>query len=161
MLLDAFHFAYTVPDIDEAIDWYTGLLGFELVLRQRQDNPYTRTLVGYDDAVLEVAQLTLPHAPRRHSTHLLELVQYVTPRGSAVDLAPNNVGVAHIAFITEDIHGEFDRLAAHGVSFVNEPVAITAGANRGGFACYFRDLNGFPLELLQPPATDRRSRVVA
>ena len=30
------------------------------------------------------------------------------------------------------------------------PVAITAGANLGGFACYFHDPDGITLELLQP-----------
>jgi len=36
------------------------------------------------------------------------------------------------------------------VRFANPPVAITAGANNGGFACYFRDPDGITLELLQP-----------
>jgi catechol 2,3-dioxygenase-like lactoylglutathione lyase family enzyme len=37
-----------------------------------------------------------------------------------------------------------------GVAFVNPPVAITEGANRGGYACYFHDPDGITLELLQP-----------
>ena len=46
-----------------------------------------------------------------------------------------------------------DRIAAEGVRFRNPPVEITAGANRGGYACYFHDPDGITLELLQRPDT--------
>ena len=52
-----------------------------------------------------------------------------------------------------DIHATFERLRAAGVAFKSAaPVAITAGANRGGHAVYFTDPDGITLELLQPPA---------
>ncbi|MEV1179498.1 VOC family protein, partial [Nonomuraea sp. NPDC049784] len=40
-----------------------------------------------------------------------------------------------------------------GVRFVNPPEAITAGVNRGGYACYFLDPDDITLELVQPPST--------
>ena len=88
---------------------------------------------------------------------MLELVEYVTPRGPAFgELATTSVGCAHLALMVTDIHERHARMCEQGVVFRNPPVAITAGANSGGFACYFHDPDGITLELLQPsPARAR------
>ena len=151
MIADVLHFSFTVSDIERSIDWYTRVLGLELVHRQRQDNAYTQKLVGVEGDVLEVAQFAVPGVPPARSTHMLELVEYVTPRGEAFgELATNSVGCAHLALIVDDIHERHARMVTQGVVFRNPPVAITAGANLGGFACYFHDPDGITLELLQP-----------
>jgi hypothetical protein len=49
-------------------------------------------------------------------------------------------------------------MARLGVEFCSPPVAITAGANRGGFTCYLRDPDGITLELFQP--AEERLRVI-
>lgn len=152
MLHDVFHFSFTVSDVEASVAWYTQVLGLELVHRQRQDNEYTRTLVGIPGAVLEVAQFKIPGVSPGLSTHMLELVEYVEPKGTERPLPTNDVGTAHIAFLVTDIHREYARLRSHGVAFRNPPVEIMAGANRGGFACYFSDPDGITLELLQPPS---------
>jgi catechol 2,3-dioxygenase-like lactoylglutathione lyase family enzyme len=150
-VLGVWHFSFTVEDIDRSLDFYCGLLGLELVRRQVQDNAYTRRLVGYPDADLEVAQLAVPGQPRGISTHDLELVSYRRPRGVRGDLATPNPGVAHMAFAVEDAVATYTRLLSHGVVFVSPPNLIEAGVNRGGHACYFRDPDGITLELVQPP----------
>ena len=151
MLQGVFHFSFTVADINRSVDWYTRVLGLELVHAQRQENAYTRTLVGYPDATLEIAQLRIPGQVPATSTHVLELVQYLSPDGERPELPTVNVGVAHLALTVSDIHGEYERLRGLGVPFRNPPVAIEEGANRGGFACYFADPDGITLELLQRP----------
>ena len=75
MFVGVFHFSFTVSDLDRSVDWYTDVLGMELVHRQVQDNDYTRTLVGLPDASLEIAQLKLPDVLPGPSTHILELVR--------------------------------------------------------------------------------------
>ena len=151
MIADVLHFSFTVSDIEASIDWYTRVLGLELVHRQRQENEYTQILVGIPGAVLEVAQFAVPGVPPARSTHMLELVEYVTPRGPAIaPLAPNIVGCPHLALMVTDIHERHGRMVEAGVVFRNPPVAITEGANKGGYACYFHDPDGITLELLQP-----------
>ncbi|MBB5783879.1 VOC family protein [Nonomuraea jabiensis] len=145
------HFSFTVSDLDRSVEFYRDLLGFALVHRQEQDNDYTRRLVGYPDAVLRVAQLAVPGQPRGVSTHDLELVEYVRPKGAPRDPARHLPGTAHLALTVEDARAEHARLAAAGVRFVNPPEAITAGVNRGGYACYFLDPDDITLELVQPP----------
>jgi catechol 2,3-dioxygenase-like lactoylglutathione lyase family enzyme len=151
MIADVLHFSFTVSDIERSVDWYTRVLGLGLVHRQRQENDYTPILVGIPGAVLEVAQFAVPGVPPARSTHMLELVEYVRPRRRGfAESATNAVGCAHLALLVTDIHARHERMLAQGVVFHNPPVAITAGANAGGFACYFRDPDGITLELLQP-----------
>lgn len=150
MIADVLHFSFTVSDIEKAVPWYTEVLGLELVLRQRQENTYTQELVGIPGAVLEVAQFKIPGVDPRYSTHVLELVEYVEQRGEHPPLPTNNVGAAHMALYVTDIHERYERMVAQGVQFKNPPVEITAGANKGGFACYLTDPDGITYELLQP-----------
>ena len=151
MIIDTLHFSYTVTELARSVVWYEQVLGFEVVHRQRQENAYTQQLVGIDGAVLEIAQLRIPSAPIGFSTHLLELVQYVRPLGRPRrEIATNDVGAAHLALLVDDIHARYERMREQGVRFRNPPAEITAGANAGGYAVYFHDLDGFTLELLQP-----------
>lgn len=145
------HFSYTVRELDRSIDFYCRLIGMELVHRQRQANAYTAQLVAYEDADLDVAMLRIPNCPVDVSGHHLELVQYVYPAGTPIEMATNQPGVAHLAFVVDDIHTMYDQLVSEGVRFKSGPVPIEAGRNKGGFAVYFNDFDGIPLELLQPP----------
>lgn len=149
MIADVLHFSFTVSDLDRSVRWYTEILGMQLVHRQRQENAYTPVLVGIPGAVLEVAQLKVPGIDAPFSTHMMELIQYVTPDGGTRDLPTNQVGVAHLALLVNDIFPRYERMRAAGVAFRNPPVQITEGANAGGYACYLHDPDGITLELLQ------------
>jgi catechol 2,3-dioxygenase-like lactoylglutathione lyase family enzyme len=151
MIAGVLHFSFTVSDIEQSVAWYRDVLGLELVHRQRQDNAYTKVLVGIPGAILEIAQFKVPGVSPGASTHMLELVEYVTPRGRDLgELATNSVGCAHLALLVTDLPARYERLRALGVEFRNPPVEITEGVNAGGSACYFSDLDGITLELLQP-----------
>lgn len=149
------HFSFTVGDMDRSVDFYTRVLGLELVHRQEQSNEYTRALVGFPDASLCIAQLRVPGQPRGTSSHDLELVEYVAPRGTPYGGGRNRPGAAHLAFAVEDAHAEYDRLRNEGVTFVSPPQAITAGVNAGGYTCYFLDPDEITLELVEAPVRNR------
>jgi catechol 2,3-dioxygenase-like lactoylglutathione lyase family enzyme len=141
------HFAFTVSDIESSVHWYEVILGLRLVARQRQDNAYTRQMVGFSEAVLEVAEFELDP---QNASLTLELIQYVSPPGGRPSLSTVNVGVAHLSFIVADIDSEYRRLADRGVEFISPPVDISEGMNKGGRACYLKDPDGITLELFQP-----------
>lgn len=151
MVKTFFHFSFTVSDIEQSIVFYRDLLGMQLVHRQVQDNAYTRQLVGYPDARLLVAQFKFKNLPAT-SGHVLELVQYTSPRGQKLDTRNVNIGSAHLAFLVDDADQEYERLAAHGVRFRNPPATITEGINKGGKAAYFLDPDDITLEVLQVPS---------
>jgi catechol 2,3-dioxygenase-like lactoylglutathione lyase family enzyme len=150
MWLGVLHAGFTISDIDRSVAWYTEVLGLELVSRQRNDNSYTRTIVGIDDAVLEVAFLRLPDAPEGPSNHMLELMQYVSPDGDKSSGLTQDVGVGHLALMVDDIQKTYSRMAQAGVTFRNPPVEISEGANKGAWACYLLDPDGITIELVQP-----------
>ena len=68
---------------------------------------------------------------------------------SLAELPTNVAPTAHLAFVVNDIHAMYKQLTKSGVVFRNPPVAVTAGANKGGWACYFCDPDGATLELMQ------------
>lgn len=150
MIIGILHHGVTVQDIDAAVAWYTEALGLELVRRQRQENAYTPILVGVTGAVLEVAQLRIPSVPLGASTHHIELIQYVQEGITGAAPPVNQVGVAHLAFVVEDIYALAERARGYGARFRNDPVVIAEGANVGGVACYLHDPDGNTLEFLQP-----------
>ncbi len=151
MIVDTWHFSFTVADIEQSIAFYRDMLGLELVHRQEQANAYTRKFVGYPDAHLKVAQFRIAGARPTRSGHLLELVEYVAPKGQKVDTRTLNPGTAHLAFEVDDIQAEYQRMVARGVRFRSEPVAIEAGINKGGYTVYFLDPDDITLEIIQPP----------
>jgi catechol 2,3-dioxygenase-like lactoylglutathione lyase family enzyme len=151
MLHGVWHFSFTVSDLDKSVAFYTELLRFELIHTQEQSNAYTRSLVGYPDAHLRIAQLVVPGQPRGLSSHDLELVEYVRPKGTRGEAEICNPGAAHLALTVDDIHDRHTALTDAGVRFYSPPNVITAGVNEGGFTCYFEDLDQIVLEMVQPP----------
>jgi catechol 2,3-dioxygenase-like lactoylglutathione lyase family enzyme len=153
MLIAYWHFSFTVKDIDRSVDFYTRVIGMKLVHSQVQHNEYTAKLVAYEGANLKVAQLSIEAMDQQRSGHLLELVEYVYPECPPTDTATCRPGSSHLAFQVDDIQAEYRRLVDLGVRFKSEPVAITAGKNKGGFTCYFLDPDDITLEILQAPPT--------
>lgn len=150
-LAGVFHFSFTVRDLDEAKDFYGRVLGLELVHEMSHTHPYTSTQVGFPDAHLRVAAYRIRGVEPQASTHVLELIEYVNPRGVPIDTATNNPGTAHMAFVVDDIFAEYERLRHEGARFKSEPVRIEAGVNEGGYTVYFLDPGGITLELVQRP----------
>lgn len=144
------HTGLTVSDLDRSLHFYVDLLGLRVIHRQVNDNEYTRRLVGVPNAILRVALLQVDDGNSTPS-HIVELIEYVQPKGDQIVTRPCDFGATHLCFRTTDCIGLHQRLAKEGVEFVNPPVAITAGINKGGYGCYLRDPDGFILEFLQPP----------
>lgn len=144
------HVSFTVADLERSVGFYVGGLGMEVVHRQEQSNEYTRRLVGYPDAHLRTAQLRLSGSVGV-SNHHLELVEYLMPMRAPLWGEPASPGCTHLAFAVDDIHATRASLLGVGATFVSPPNEITAGINRGGWTCYFRDPDGVLLELVQAP----------
>ncbi len=149
MLTGVFHFSFTVNDIEESKDFYTRVLGLELVHEGRFNLPYTSKQVGYEHADLLAAAFRLQGKQPESSSHILELIEYRNPRGTKLDTRTFNPGSAHMCFAVDDIFAEYERLKSLGVRFKSPPVAIEAGPNAGGYTIYFLDCNDITLEMIQ------------
>lgn len=141
------HTGLHVQDIERSLTFYRDLIGLELVRRREARADYAAEVLGYPGAILKIALLRHPSGG-----HILELIEYVEPRGTPVDTATPNPGTIHVCFTVSDLQATFTRLRAAGVPFKSAgPVAITAGGFTGGCAVYLTDPDGIALELLQLP----------
>lgn len=151
MIREVWHTSFTVADMDRSIRFYRDQLGLPLRHEQEQANEYTRKFVGYPDAHLRVAQFDVPDGCGTRSRHIIELVQYLQPKGEPVFPERYQPGAAHLAFMVDDTREMYRRLSAEGVHFISEPVEVTAGINKGGLTVYLHDPDGVVLELVTPP----------
>jgi catechol 2,3-dioxygenase-like lactoylglutathione lyase family enzyme len=140
------HTGYTVSDLDRSVAFYRDLLGCEVIATQEKQGGYLAAIVGYPDAHVRMAHLRAPGGG-----HVLELFQYLAPRGARIEAEPRNVGVSHLCFLTDDLPGLYERLRDAGVDVVSPPVAVDTGINTGGYGLYLRDPDGILVELFQPP----------
>jgi catechol 2,3-dioxygenase-like lactoylglutathione lyase family enzyme len=139
------HVGFTVRDVDSASRFYSGLFGVEPEVHAVYDRPYTAEQVGYEDAKLDIAIFRIPGSGVR-----LELIQYRNPVGRPVDIETKNPGTAHLCLTTDDLDGMSARMASLGATpRSTAPVRITAGPNEGRRVCYFRDPQGFTIEVLE------------
>ena len=141
------HTCYTVSDLDRSLAFYRDVLGCEVLAEQEKERGYLAAIVGYPDAHVRMAHLRAPG-----SDHVIELFEYLTPRGERADVEPRNVGASHLCFLVDDLPALYEELRGRGVeSFVSPPVEVDTGINRGGYALYLTDPDGIAVELFQPP----------
>jgi len=123
------HTCLRVKDLDRSVDFYTGLLGMDLMRRRESpERGETVAYVGYGD---------------EESNHALELVQEHEP---PVEYAHGNC-YGHVALMVPDVGDMADKLKGAGVEFVLEPHFVREGnPNRIAF---FKDPDGYEIELTE------------
>lgn len=135
------HTALSVPDMDKAIEFYHGVLGFEVEMNAGWPSgaKILDDLVGLPNSASKVAMLRL-------GTTRIELFQYQNPQGMPQD--PDRPvcdhGIIHICLSVSDIEDEYRRLSEAGVRFNSAPIEM-------GHECcvYGRDPFGNVLELIE------------
>ncbi len=160
MLTKVDHIAFVVKNLDREIEFYRDILGLEFILRRIWDEDYVRQMVGIPEAVLDIALFKLPGedgSPLSKDGSLtpgkgdamLELIEYIKPKGATTDERPNTPGNAHIAFLVTDIDSVIDRLRKANAVFISEPLQASAGPNKGRKVVYVRDPDGIIIQLMQ------------
>jgi catechol 2,3-dioxygenase-like lactoylglutathione lyase family enzyme len=124
------HIAIIVRDYDEAIAWFTAVLGFTLIADERQPEQDKRwVLVAPPGAGPDAATLLLARA--------------ATPEQEA--LIGNQAGGRVFLFLkTEDFHRDYSAYRARGVRFVRPPAEHPYGK-----VAVFEDLYGNLWDLIQ------------
>ena len=138
------HTSYTVSSLERSLEFYVGLLGFEVLWQREITNQYFRDIVAMPDCVVKAAHLRIPGSIQK-----LELFEYMTPLGVPADVRTNNPGSSHVSLYVDDPPAAYAELKAKGVRFRSAPVAIDTGANEGGYSVYMLDPDGITVELFQ------------
>ena len=139
------HTSFTVSNLKRSIDFYQGILGFPIVMEKELTGTEAETITALPGAHLLIAHL------KAGEYQTIELIQYLAPQGKVLDTTTCNVGSAHICFVVSDIQKAYQELKAKGVRFKSEPIRLSSGKSKGGYAVYFLDPDGITLELFQRP----------
>ena len=138
-----------VGDVERALAFYTGVLGFEQVGSRVASGESWERLYGLPGLRLRIERL-------RIGEEYVELMQFVTPRGRPLpdDFRSNDRWFQHVAIIVSDMDEAYARLRSHGVRHASTaPQRLPDwNPNAGGIeAFYFRDPEGNHLEILRFP----------
>jgi catechol 2,3-dioxygenase-like lactoylglutathione lyase family enzyme len=140
----------TVEDMDRSVAFYTSVLDFEKLSDVEVAGPEYEALTGVFGLRARIVDLRL-------GAEMLELTEYLTPRGREIprDSRSNDRWFQHVAVITSDMAAAYGRLRTNKVRHASTgPQRLPDwNPNAGGIeAFYFHDPDGHVLEILQFPA---------
>jgi catechol 2,3-dioxygenase-like lactoylglutathione lyase family enzyme len=141
------HVAISTGDLERAIEFYEGLLGFKVVVRFAWPVgiPSADLVTGLKDSSAKAVIL------RAGNTHI-EIFEYSspTPKPGDPDRPVCDHGITHIALDVIDIDAVYERLKAAGMRFHCPPQPV-GGETR---ATYGRDPDGNVIEIQELPSLD-------
>jgi len=141
------HTSFTVGDLERSLGFYRDLLGMAVVYHvAERSTPYLAEITGFPGVRMATALLR----PTVDSTDLLELIEYIEPRGTPLEVQTCHPGSAHLCLITDDLRALYERLQTAGVLFRSPPVELNTGPNAGGWSVYSLDPDGITIEFFQP-----------
>lgn len=135
------HVALSVADLERSMDFYCGLLGFELdCIIESRDGGKLGEIVGLPGCRARIAKL-------QSGAMILELFEYLAPRGRRLPSGRSQAdhGFTHIGFSSPDIMADFQKLKAADVKFYGEPIEYRPGV----WNVYFYGPDGETCELRQ------------
>lgn len=145
MILGLHHAALAVPDLQRALDFYCGVVGFRVVMEAEIPAGY-----GPMDEAFGVANAACKVRMIRKGGSCLELFEFHDAHAGTPRRPVNRLGITHIALVTDDYARDYEHLAANGVAFNAPPFG-----NAPQRFAYGRDPFGNVIELLeQAPAGD-------
>lgn len=137
------HMALSVADIQRSIDFYSGVLGLELVrqLDCGSETPLGK-VVGLPGCSAKIAHLMCGET-------MLELFEYTDPQGKPMPPTRPQAdhGFIHIGFQSQNVRGDYASLREKKVRFISEPVEFRPGV----WIVYFYGPDGEVCELRETP----------
>ena len=144
------HIGFTVPNLDEAVDFFVNVIGCEAFYdlgpfqfdddwMQRQLNVHPRTVMR-----------RLKFLRCRHGSNF-EIFEYEAPDQNTAQPKNSDIGGHHLAFYVDDMDAALAWLRSKGVRILGEPVVRTEGPSAGQTWVYFLSPWGMQLELVSFP----------
>jgi catechol 2,3-dioxygenase-like lactoylglutathione lyase family enzyme len=145
------HIGLTVPDIAEAVAFFTKVLGCEEAMsfgpfRDDEGTFMTDALDVDPRAVIE--QITMLRCGFGSN---IELFKYTAPDQETVEVRNSDVGGHHVAFYVDNIDAAAAWLQSHGVRTLSGPIPVNEGPAAGQSILYFFAPWGLQMELISFP----------
>ncbi|RLV47963.1 VOC family protein [Nocardioides mangrovicus] len=143
------HIGLTVPDLDQAHDFFTEVLGaqfmYELGPFEHDDDWMSQHLNVADDTVMRRLRFY-----RLGGQAIFEVFEYEAREQAAEPPLNSDVGGHHVALYVEDLDAAVERLHELGLRVLGEPTA-SSGPSQGQRWVYFLAPWGLQLELVSYP----------
>jgi catechol 2,3-dioxygenase-like lactoylglutathione lyase family enzyme len=144
------HIGFTVPDLDQAVDFFVNVLGCE---------PFYELGPFQSDSDWMKVHLNIhPRAVMRRLKFLrcangsnFEIFEYEAPDQNKAQPKNSDVGGHHLAFYVDDIDAALVYLRNKGVRILGEPTVRTSGPSAGQTWIYFLAPWGMQFELVSYP----------
>ncbi len=144
------HVGLTVPDLDQAIDFFVNVIGCEAFYDLGpfvSEGDWMATHLG----VHPRAQVKRLKFLRCKTGPNLELFEYSSPDQSTVHPKNSDYGGHHLAFYVDDMAAALAHLESNGVEILGEPTCRESGPSGGQTWVYFKAPWGLSLELVSYP----------
>jgi catechol 2,3-dioxygenase-like lactoylglutathione lyase family enzyme len=144
------HIGFTVPDLDQAVDFFVNVLGCE---------PFYDLGPFQSDSDWMTVHLNIhPRAVMRRLKFLrcangsnFEIFEYESPDQNKAQPKNSDVGGHHLAFYVDDIDAALVYLRNKGVRILGEPTVRISGPSAGQTWIYFLAPWGMQFELVSYP----------
>jgi len=146
------HTGVTVPDMDQAVTFFTDILGCQKAMSfgpfADDKGTFMTDLLGVDSkAVIE--NITLMRCGFGSN---VELFKYTAPDQKALNQKNSDIGAFHIAFYVDDIKAAKAFLDEKGVATRLGPLPVEQGPAAGQAIVYFQAPWGLQFEAISYPA---------
>jgi catechol 2,3-dioxygenase-like lactoylglutathione lyase family enzyme len=139
------HTGITVRNLDDALAFWVGVLGFALERRFHLDGELAEGVTGVTSATIDVAVVSL-------GEQSVELLQYLSPPNRMiVRPEPCDVGSVHLALNVIDMDAAIEAASLAGWVPAGPPVVATHGPRAGTAFIYLSDQHGGTLEFIAAP----------
>lgn len=139
------HVSFTVPDMEAALRFWTGALGFAAASVSPRSGAWQSEVTGVPGARLLIAHL------HGHGQHV-ELIQYLDGGSGTRPVDPAAGGSAHVCFRVSNIDAVWRRLLDAGARPQGSIAAVDSGPGAGCRTGYLHDPSGIVIELVELPA---------
>jgi catechol 2,3-dioxygenase-like lactoylglutathione lyase family enzyme len=140
------HTGLTVSDLDEALRFWTEVLGFESLGSGEFGGTFVESSIGVPGAHVRAAMVSKDGAS-------IELVQFTAPEDrKTMRPRPCDVGSFHVAVEVDDIEAVAETCAGHGWDMPGRIETYSEGSLAGTKVVYLFNDDGTVIELIQLPA---------
>lgn len=145
------HIGFTVPDLEQAVEFFTGTLGCQAFYSLGPFSGGDSTWMQDHLNVHPKATIPAMRLVRCGNGTNLEIFQYTAPDQRTVQPRNSDIGGHHIAFYTTEMDAAVAYLEGKGVKVLGSPTTMTEGPSAGETWVYFLAPWGMQLELVAYP----------
>ncbi len=146
------HVGITVPDINQACDFFANILGAEVLFTAATDFKGEGDWMHEHLNVHPRSEIKEFRYVRLGNGTNLEVFQFTAPdQNTDGPLKNSDIGGHHMAFYVDDMTAAIQFLKDNDVKVLGEPTSYTDGPNLGLTWCYFMAPWGLQLEIVSAP----------